>query len=575
MSEALRLYGTQVPPVRSEHIEVGPLSFTLEEGALRHISVSGTEIIRCIAFLVRDRDWGTLTPSLSIISRQSDNDSFSLHLKAGFATSTAMLDVSIFIDASQDRLSVRAEGMPTGAFETNRTGFTVLHPAGLAGCPISITHSDGTVEASTFPTLIDPWQPFIDITAMTHCADGLAVGCAFAGDTFEMEDQRQWGDASYKTYVRPLALPWPYILTQNQPLLQSVSIDWRRAVTTHPEPHDTFSLSKALFPETAILLTPQDAARLIDHPEDIKQVSPQRLLCNLDMTTGAIAEHFTAYAKLQAAMPRLVFDLELVCGFDNPPALELTQLRLDMDSAGFKPNSVMVCPAVDRLSTPPGSDWPACPPLEEIHSASVNAFGDLVRGGGMVTFFPELNRKRPPVESLDFVSHSLCPIVHAADDLSVMETLEAIPHITRSARAIIGDADYRIGPSTIAMRDNPYGQRTIPNPYLGRLCMAGDDPRHRAAFGAAYVIGLATALAHSGATVWTPSELYGPRGLTGPIMKAISVLANCAGKPVHNAIIRNGLAELIIGKHQIVANLMSQPIDGLGPYEFKVSKAHY
>ena len=27
---------------------------------------------------------------------------------------------------------------------------------------------------------------------------------------FEMEDQRNWTDASYKTCVRPLALPWPY-----------------------------------------------------------------------------------------------------------------------------------------------------------------------------------------------------------------------------------------------------------------------------------------------------------------------------------------------------------------------------
>ena len=242
-----------------------------------------------------------------------------------------------------------------------------------------------------------------------------------------------------------------------------------------------------------------------------------------------------------------------------------------MDAAGFKPESVMLCPAVDRISTPPGSDWPKCPPLEEIHSASANTFGDLIRGGGMATFFTELNRKRPPLEKLDFVSHSLCPIVHASDDLSVMETLEAIPHITRSARAIIGDAEYRIGPSTIAMRHNPYGQRTFPNPDLNRLCMADNDPRHGAAFGAAYVIGLATALANSGVTVWTPSELYGPRGLSGPITKAISLLASCAGKSVHRATIKNDLAQLVIGSVQITANLRSQPFGGLGPFEFKTS----
>jgi len=571
MSEVIRLYGTLEPPAISDSITIGQLSFTLEEGALRHIRVGSIEIIRCIAFLVRDRDWGTLTPRLSLLSSESADTSFSLHLEAEFETPTATLNVSIFVEAVQDKLTMRAEGIPNGIFETNRAGFTVLHPARLAGRPVSVKHSDSSIEASTFPFLIDPWQPFKDIKAITHFADGLAVDCTFTGDTFEMEDQRQWGDASYKTYVRPLALPWPYTLSQSQPLTQSVSISWNRTNKRQPKSNDTCILGKALFPETAILLTPNDALRLIKHPADIRQVSPQRLLCNVDTTTGSIAEYFEAYAKLQAMMPNFLYDLELICGFEDPPALELVQLRVAMDAAGFKPESVMLCPAVDRISTPPGSDWPKCPPLEEIHSASANTFGDLIRGGGMATFFPELNRKRPPLEKLDFVSHSLCPIVHASDDLSVMETLEAIPHITRSARAIIGDAEYRIGPSTIAMRHNPYGQRTFPNPDLNRLCMADNDPRHGAAFGAAYVIGLATALAESGVTVWTPSELYGPRGLSGPITKAISLLASCAGKSVHRATIKNDLAELVIGSLQITANLTSQPFGGLGPFEFKTS----
>src|SRR3546814_3439871 len=74
----------------------------------------------------------------------------------------------------------------------------------------------------------------------------------------------------------------------------------------------------------------------------------------------------------------------------------------------------------------------------------------------MFSYFTELNRKRPPVGLLDFVSHATCPIVHAADDRSVIQTLEAIPHIVRSARAIVGEAPYRLGPSTIGMRQNPY-----------------------------------------------------------------------------------------------------------------------
>jgi hypothetical protein len=196
----------------------------------------------------------------------------------------------------------------------------------------------------------------------------------------------------------------------------------------------------------------------------------------------------------------------------------------------------------------------------------------------MVSFFPELNRKRPPGKMLRFVSHGLCPIVHAADDLSVMETLEAIPHITRTARSILGEIEYRIGPATLAMRQNPYGARTIPNPEQRRLCMADDDPRHRAKFAAAYAIGLATALAPAGISVWTPAALYGPRGVMTdqgalPIAKALNHLAAMAGETIHQAQIEAGTARLCLGESSITANLTAHPQivengANLAPYEW-------
>ena len=45
------------------------------------------------------------------------------------------------------------------------------------------------------------------------------------GDTYEMEDQRNWTDASYKTYIRPLAEPWPYELSQGTQREQSVTVE--------------------------------------------------------------------------------------------------------------------------------------------------------------------------------------------------------------------------------------------------------------------------------------------------------------------------------------------------------------
>lgn len=585
MTERLRLFGTEAADLAAERISLGNLSFSLQDGALRHIRLGDTELIRGIAFLVRDRDWGTLAPELTEVARRIDNDRLELVLNALYLNGDATLDVSLHISADADSLSVRAKGLASQPFETNRAGFTVLHPAALAGQPVSVVHSDAAVEASAFPTLIEPWQPFKDISALEHSSDGLRIHCAFEGDCFESEDQRQWGDASYKTYVRPLALPWPYELTAEQPLEQSVTVSWSKAAQmpaydrekivraflypTAPQLATKKAAKGLKFPETALVLDAADARRLAANTGDVAAVSPQRLLCHVDVSQGDAEAQIAAFAQLQSAQPLLIYDAELICGFQLEPLDELTQLREFMHKYGYRPDSVLVCPAVDRQSTPPGSEWPSCPPLEAVHQASAAVFSDLQRGGGMVSFFPELNRKRPPLALLNFVSHGLCPTVHAADDLSVMETLETIPHISRSARAIMGKREYRIGPATIAMRQNPYGQRTMPNPDQLRLCMADDDPRHRAQFGAAYAMGLATALAPAGVSVWTPAALYGPRGLSGPIVAAIAALSACAGQRVHAASISAGLARLHIGDTLFEANLSERPLGALGPYEWR------
>src|SRR6202790_3111519 len=66
------------------------------------------------------------------------------------------------------------------------------------------------------------------LRAITHeFLPGLKVACRMEGDTFEMEDQRNWSDASFKTYVRPLALPWPYTLAKGTSFTQSVSVNVR------------------------------------------------------------------------------------------------------------------------------------------------------------------------------------------------------------------------------------------------------------------------------------------------------------------------------------------------------------
>lgn len=575
MNESQLLYGIKSVKKESMLIEVGALSFTLEGSGIRHVRLGDKEMVRAIAFLARDHDWGTLEPELKILKQSVRNDRAVIEISANYCSREATLESSLKIEANSAFLKFSSNVKAIGDFETNRSGFTVLHPASAAGCLLTVEHSNGEIDISQFPVLIDPWQPFMEIRSLTHHQNGLSVSCFFEGDVFEMEDQRQWGDASFKTYNRPIALAWPYTINDGEGFAQSVTISWQQSVISNIMPSgEVLPLKsknkKPTFPNTAILVTAEHAKVLIEKPDDLLKASPQRLLCHLDNTIGDMSEQIENFAKLQKNLKQPIYDLELVCGFEKYPYEELLVIDKLMKEFGFKPNSIMVCPSADRISTPPGSIWPDCPSLIDVHTASRDIFGDVILGGGMVSFFPELNRKRPPVEILDFVSHSLCPIVHAADDISVMETLEAINHISRTARSFIGDAEYRIGPSTIGMRQNPYGSRTKPNPEKSRVCMAADDPRHGAKFGAAYTVGLAVALAESGIAVWTPSEMFGVRGLNGPIVEAIKALSLLSGEPVHNTHIKNGIANMEVGKVEIQTNLTAEKNAGLRPYEWTV-----
>ncbi len=171
----------------------------------------------------------------------------------------------------------------------------------------------------------------------------------------------------------------------------------------------------------------------------------------------------------------------------------------------------------------------------------------------MLSYFTELNRKRVPGDLIDFVTHCTNPIVHAADDLSVMQTLEALPFIIRSVRAIYGDKPYRIGPSTIPMRQNPYGSRTMENPNGKRIAMANRDPRHNGKFAESFAMAYVVSVLNAGLDSLTLSALTGPFGLIAgdgeptlaggkrPLFTTIKTLSRLAGKKNGSSLFRRGL----------------------------------
>lgn len=553
IDDGFQLYGTREREPEIRVLQAGPLEVALQDGNLRTLRYRGHEVLRGISFLVRDRDWGTCAADISDLTVEAGAERFWVGYHARFtAPDGANLDCTIVISGTSDSLSFAADCVSDDDFETARAGFAVLHPVnGVAGQPVEVRHGDGSVEQARWPASIEPWQPFKDIAMLIHrVAPGIAAATAFEGDVFEMEDQRNWTDGSYKTYVRPLALPWPYRIAKGEPFSQRIAVTMVAADAAKPAGDATDAVTLRItptstgLPEIGVGLRPECLAEERAAPDALAAVGAGQLIAHFDPVAGHGLSALEGYAEL-AAKSGLKVTLELAVPCRRPLDEEFSEIAALVEQAGLVLDSLFVCPSVDRQSTPPGSQWPECPPLEDVYAAARAAFPGMRLGGGMMSYFTELNRKRVPGEFIDYVSHCTNPIVHAADDLSVMQTFEALRHVTASTRAIYSNKPYRIGPSTIAMRQNPYGSTTKDNPRLGRIPMANVDPRHNGQFGAAWTLAYAATVAPVGLEVLTLSTLAGSFGLVAgpgepaaegalrPLAHVIARLGALSGEALH------------------------------------------
>jgi len=521
-SRAIKLCGTEQPDGVVRVLKAGPLSVELDNGNLRYLRVAGVEVLRGLAFLVRDENWGTCIPTLSDLVVEQRPDSFSVRYRADCERTGQKLSYVAHIEGRSDGgLEFTSEATPTTDFVTARTGFVVLHPLkGVAGCPVEVEHTDGVVETSTFPMEVNPVQPFLNLRSLSHdVMPGLKAVVRMQGDTFEMEDHRNWTDASFKTYVRPLALPWPYTLKARETVSQSVSIALTGAAppaaATAGAANVRITLGKATndtMPSVGLGMPAQEIDAAIEGLDLLERVAPKLLICQFDPRRKHGRKELNGY-RLLCERTGAQCELEVVVESVDNFSAELSNVASLAREAGLALSAVAVCPVGDLKGILPGSPRPPAPPLADLYRAARAAFPGVRLGGGAFSFFTELNRKRPPAELLDFVHNVTCPITHAADDRSVMETHEALPYQVSTARGFIGKTAYRIGPSSIGCRDNPYGTTFAANPDNERICLANSDPRQRGLFGAAWTLGYVSSLARTGVEAVSFGAPTGPLGI--------------------------------------------------------------
>jgi D-apionolactonase len=595
-SRAVMLCGTEHEDPPARVLRAGPLSVEFENGALRYVRFGGIEVLRAIAFLVRDENWGTFTPEISDLKIEERAADFAVSYHAVCTDARQRLTYRATISGTSDgALAFQVTAAAETDIRTNRTGFVVLHPAALAGRAVKVTHSDGRLVLARFPELISPEQPLLDIGALDHeITPGVWASCRMEGDSFEMEDQRNWGDASYKTYVGSLLRPWPYTLAAGSRHTQAVRVSMApsgsmAATAASKDPPVSVEIAgetDGLMPAVGIGVPATEAEHAVAAVGLLQRLAPRHLICHIDLRGEVPPSTLEAYRRLAEATGAQA-DLEIIIADGSDPTAMLTALARRLAAAKLKPASLAVSTAGDLLSWQPGEDRPTQPTAQAICAAARRAFPGVKLGGGVLTYFTEINRKRPPAELLDYVSHTTCAIVHAADDRSVMETLETLPAIIASTRAFIGGRSYRIGPSAIACRSNPYGTAPFENPNNTRVPLARMDPRQRGLFGAAYLVGYAAACARAGLEAVAFGAPTGPFGFIHrdanhaqpwfdshdgatrvyPAFHVLAGLTRGSGRPrLATAVSKPGVVEALGWREQgrtvlWVANLTTAPVE--------------
>src|SRR4051794_5321036 len=391
-ADALLIYGTDEPLPEERTLGAGPLTAIFTGGALRSIKVRGVEVIRGLAFLVRDRNWGTLAPALSDVRIEEGGEGFSVSFTARGSLDGAELAWEGRIEASPATgLAFSVRGTPAADLTTCRTGFVILHPLErVVGCPAVILHSDGREEATPFPDLVDPIQPFLDVRAITHePIPGVRATCRMEGpDPYETEDHRNWLDASFKTYYRPLTLPWPYVIPAGSTIDQAVRLTFEPSLETlepAPEPGPVTvafgDRTGGRMPEVGLACSVEDLDEAETALPQLATLGAGHLACRLsagDHDLSAILRRFARIADALDAEPRL----EVVLPLAQDPAVELDLVATAAASAGLEPASVAVSPAVDLKSYPPSVDPPPSPPLSRLYAAARAAFPGVPLGGG-------------------------------------------------------------------------------------------------------------------------------------------------------------------------------------------------
>jgi hypothetical protein len=241
---------------------------------------------------------------------------------------------------------------------------------------------------------------------------GIQVDIAFEGDVFETEDQRNWSDSSYKTYSTPLELPFPALVKKGDRVKQRVTIQLTGQPYEGNSGLQSAAEEKIPFPKIGFArsfeqlpFTSSQIDLLLKIPFDYYRVE-------LNLADKTWKNKFSAAAIEAASLDTRIV---LVFAIDGDIVRACNAL---VESIASDKHLV-----THLFLHRHGSDTLSRTDQENAYTVIKKSFPGLRVGYGTQGHFAELNRKRPPSGSHDFVAFSLSPQVHAVDTPSLLENL--------------------------------------------------------------------------------------------------------------------------------------------------------
>jgi hypothetical protein len=547
----------------------GPWTVERRGDELADLAFDGTPVLRTIRAVVRDRDWNTLP--VTVQTAEDAPDGLRLGLRFEGFGGRFEGDLTLRADDTALEVALRLDALED--FERNRIGLVVLHPPAVAGAELTVTAPDGAVTRTAFPEQIAPHQPAFDIAALRWTLDGVETELQFTGETFEMEDQRNWTDASFKTYSTPLTLPFPVLVPAGQRIEQALTLRAARVAPAARIPAAapvTFRESAGVVPEIAV-----GASTAAGRAPDAARTAPgSTVLVELVVATPSWRSALERALGEAAGRP---LDVRIVAA-----SAEEVQAALDAIAGAGSPLGRLAVFSPESQITEPRL-WAAL--VDGVARRGLRA--DLL--GGARSHFTELNRRHQDLpEDLPALAFSVTPQMHATERAQLVESIAIQRLVAENAVRIAAGRPVHIGPVTLRARYNAVAT-TAPDAAGGDSVDAGygaesvpgaTDPRQRSRATAAWTVASAAALAVPNVASLTFFESWGPRGVLDeagepyPVAEALARLAELAGAPRLEA---SGLpadvwalaARTPAGGIALLANLRSTQVtldlDGVGP----------